>query len=148
MSDPADIAIRKFENHPSIFKQNISVNKDFHFSNTAVSDILKETTALNNRRNGTLGNIPTKLLKVVSDICAPALNDTWNNEIITQCFHNNLKLVDMTPVLKKDDASLLKNYRPVSVLPVVSKTYEKIKNYAETDFRVYRQAFISPFMWI
>ena len=84
----------------------------------------------------------------MSDICAPALNDTWNNEIITQCFHNNLKLVDMTPVLKKDDASLLKNYRPVSVLPVVSKTYEKIKNYAETDFRVYRQAFIFPFMWI
>ena len=85
----------------------------------------------------------------MSDICAPALNDIWNNEIITQkCFPNNLKLADVTPVFKKEDASLLKNYRPVSVLPVVSKTYERIKNYAETDFRVYRQAFISPFMWI
>ena len=46
----------------------------------------------------------------------------WNNEIITQkCFPNNLKLADVTPVLKKEDASLLENYRLVSVLPVVSK---------------------------
>ena len=63
----------------------------------------------------------------MSDICAPALNDIWNNEIITQkSFLNNLKLVNVTPVFKKEDASLLKKYRPVSVLPVVSKIYEKI----------------------
>ena len=119
----------KYENHPSVqvIKKNISVNKDFYFSNTEVSDILKETTALNNKKNGTFGNIPTKLLKEVSDICAPALNDIWNNEIITQkCFPNNLKLADVTPVFKKEDASLLKNYRPVSVLSVVSKIYERI----------------------
>ena len=129
VSNPVEIAIRKFENHPSVqaIKQNISVNKDFYFSNTEVSDILKETTALNNKKNGTFGNIPTKLLKEVSDICAPALNDIWNNEIITQkCFPNNLKLADMTPVFKKEDTSLLKKYRPVSVLPVVSKIYERI----------------------
>ena len=81
LSNPVDIAIRKFENHPSVpaIKQNIFVNKDFHFYNTEVSDIRKGTTALNNK-NGTLGNIPTKLLKQVSDICAPALNGIWNNE--------------------------------------------------------------------
>ena len=104
-----------------------TVNKDFYFSNTEVSDILKETTALNNKKNGTFGNIPTKLLKEVSDICAPALNDIWNNEIITQkCFPNNFILADVTPVFKKEGASLLKNDRPVSVLPVVSKIYERV----------------------
>ena len=54
-------------------KQNILVNQDFYFCITEVSDILKETTAINNKRNGTFGNIPTKILKEVSDICAPAL---------------------------------------------------------------------------
>ena len=39
-----------------------SVNKDFYFCNTGVSDILKETTALNNKKNGTFGNTRTKLL--------------------------------------------------------------------------------------
>ena len=63
----------------------------------------------------------------MSDICAPPLNDIWNNEIITQKrFPNNLKLADVTLVLKKEDASLLKNCRPISVLPVVSKIYERI----------------------
>ena len=62
LNNPVDIAIRKFENHPSVqaIKQNISVNKDFYFSNTEVSDILKEATALNNKKNGTVRNIATK----------------------------------------------------------------------------------------
>ena len=52
LSNPIDIAIRKFEKHQNVqaIKQNISVNKDFHFSNTEVSYILEETTALNNKR--------------------------------------------------------------------------------------------------
>ena len=63
----------------------------------------------------------------MSDICAPALNDIWNEQIITQkSFPNNRKLADVTPVFKKEDPSLLKNYRLVSVLPVVSKIYEII----------------------
>ena len=110
LSNSEEMGIRKFENHPSVqaIKKFISVNKDFYFS-------------------GTFGNIPAKLLKEVSDICTPALNDIWNYEIITQkWFPNNLKLADMIPLFKKEDASLLKNYRPVSVLPVVSKIYERI----------------------
>ena len=63
----------------------------------------------------------------MSDICASALNIIWNKEIITQkSFPNNLRLADETPVFKKEDASLLNNYRPVSVLPVVPKIYERI----------------------
>ena len=48
LSNHVEIAIRKFENHPSVqtIKQNIFVNKNFYFSSTKVSDILKETTAL------------------------------------------------------------------------------------------------------
>ena len=71
LSDPIKITIRKFENHPRVqaIKQNISVKQDFYFSNTEVSDILKETTVLNNKKNGTFGNMPTQRVKEVSDIC-------------------------------------------------------------------------------
>ena len=129
LSDPVEIAIRKFENHPSVqaINQNISEDRNFSFCNTEVRDVLNETAALHNKKNGTFGNIPTKLLKEVSDICALALNGISNKEIITQqSFPNNPKLTDVKPVFKKEDASLLKNYRPVSVLPVVSKISEKI----------------------
>ena len=70
LSNPVEIAIRKFEKHPSVqaIKLTISVNQDFYFSDTEVRDILKETTNLNNKNNGTFYNIPRKLLKQVSDI--------------------------------------------------------------------------------
>ena len=71
----------------------------------------------------------------------PALNDIWNNGTIThKKFPNNLKPADVTSVLKKEDASLLKNYRLISGLPVVSKT---IKESCRSRFWAYRQAFIS-----
>ena len=129
LSDTVEIPISKFENHPSVqaIKQNISVNQDFYFSNTVVSHIPKETTALNNKKKGNYGNFPERLLKEGSDICASALNDIWNNEIIThKRFPNNFELADVTPVFQKEDASLLKNYRPVSVLPAASKIYKII----------------------
>ena len=106
-----EIAVRKFENHRSAqtIKQNISVNQDFYFSNTEVRDILKETAALNNKENGTFGNIPEKRLKEMSDICAPPFNDIWNKEIITQkSFPNNLKLADVTPCVQKRKCFIVK----------------------------------------
>ena len=45
LSNPVEITIRKFKNHPGV--QAIKHNID-------VSDILKETTVLNNKKNGTL----------------------------------------------------------------------------------------------
>ena len=83
--EPVEIAIRMFENHSSI-KPNISESQNFYFSNTKVSDILKETTALNNKMNATFGNFPTKRLKEVSDNCTPPLHNIWHKEIVTQKF--------------------------------------------------------------
>ena len=43
-----------------------------------------------------------------------------------QHFSQYLKLADVTPVYKKKDPTLAENYRPVSVLPSVSKVFERI----------------------
>ena len=36
------------------------------------------------------------------------------------------KLADVTPLFKKKDKTFVENYRPVSVLPTVSKIFERI----------------------
>ena len=80
----------------------------------------------------------------MSDICAPPLNDIWNKEIITQkSFPKNLKLMDVTSVFKKEDTSLSKKYRPVSLLPVVFKIYEKIK---QKQILEYIHNHLSPYL--
>ena len=65
LSESAKIAIRKIENSSNVqaTKQNILVKQDFYSSKTEVRDILEEATALNNKKNGTFGSIPRKLLK-------------------------------------------------------------------------------------
>ena len=76
---------------------------------------------------GTFGNIPTKVLKDSSDICNLILQDIWNYEILgKKYFPKNLKLLDINPVYKKTDPTLVENYRPTSVLLCVSKVYERI----------------------
>ena len=41
-------------------------------------------------------------------------------------FPEKLKIAKITPIYKKDDKYCVKNYRPISILPVVSKVIEKI----------------------
>ena len=105
LDDPVEIAIKKFENHPSIkaIKENITLQDEFEFifSNTDTEEISKEISDLDTNKSGTFGNIPTKLIKEFSDVCAPVLNNIWNEEIISQQrFPHNLKIADVTPVFK------------------------------------------------
>jgi len=50
-----------------------------------------------------------------------------NDALITDdIFPNKLKLADITPVHKKDETTNKENYRPVSVLPLISKIFERV----------------------
>ena len=64
--------------------------------------ILKEIINLDNKKNRTFKNIPTRCIKDVSDVCSPVLANIWNEEILlNKNFPENLKLADVTPILKK-----------------------------------------------
>ena len=73
-----------------------------------------------------------------------------NTEVVqNKIFPNNLKVADITQIFKKGNSTLEKNYRPVSILPVVSKIFERImqkqiSNYIEKHSRYlcgYRKGF-------
>ena len=134
-----DIAIHKFKDHPSIKMINEKVRFESRFSFKEVSnlDIEREISHLNTKKVGTFGNIPTMILKESSNVCNSTLKDIWTYEILRkQNFSENLKLVDITPVYKKKDPTLVENYKPVSVLPSVSKVFERIIQ--KTIFKFYR----------
>ena len=54
----------------------------------------------------------------------PAKN--FNNNLSNKEFSDESKLADVRPIYKKDDPNNSKNFRPVSVLPVVLNFFEKI----------------------
>ena len=87
-------------------------------------------------------DIPPIILKVNEDICSMVLTSDVNRCIVNGKFPNNLKNTDLTPTFKNDDRSLKSNYIPVSILPTLSKLYEKtlymqIYKYFNTIFSKY-----------
>ena len=129
MADPVSKAIKKFEDHPSIrdIKKNVSIESAFSFSEVDIAEMLIEIHDLDAKKSGTFGNIPVKRLKEVGDIVAETLVQIWNKEIIqNKKFAVELKLADIIPLHKKLETIIKENYRPVSLLPVVSKIFERL----------------------
>ena len=119
--------IKKFEAHPSIIaiKGHVEIKHRFEFLPVTTDDMEKELSALNSRKNG--GCIPTKQLKKMKHIVSEPLADIWNNECVkNKLYSDRLKLSAITPVYKALENSFKKNYRPISVLPIISKLFEKI----------------------
>ena len=64
------------------------------------------------------------MLKTSAMVTAETLQQLFNQSLITGEFPSNLKTADVTPVIKKNNLLSQKNYRPVSVLPIISKVFE------------------------
>ena len=70
--------------------------------------------------------IPTHILKLTKEISAVKLSECFNNALNECIFPEDLKLADVIPCFKKNDPMDPSNYRPISLLPIISKVFEKI----------------------
>jgi hypothetical protein len=77
-------------------------------------------------QNGKSSDIPISIVKKTASIISPLLEPLFNQSMKDGVFPAELKLAKVTPIYKKENAELLENYRPVSVLPVFGKIFEKI----------------------
>ena len=57
-------------------------------------------------------------------VTAETLQQLFKQVLTTGEFPSNLKNADVTPVFKKNNPLSKKNYRPISVLPFISKVFE------------------------
>ena len=141
-----DDAIKMYEAHPSIIKirENVKVESQFSFSLISVEDIQSEIKSLKPKKAIPYMNIPIKQLKEMGDVVSEPLKHIWNEEIIgKQRFPSELKLADISPIFKKLETIHKENYRPVSVLPVVSKIFERI---IDKQTNTYMEKYLSPYL--
>ncbi len=75
-----------------------------------------------------LDPIPTHLLQAISSSVIPALTHIINTSLHTGTFPTAFKQARVSPLLKKPalNPALLENYRPVSLLPFIAKSLERV----------------------
>lgn len=89
-------------------------------------DIQRYIKKLNPRVSSGFDNINATVLKIVSNLHAHYIASLFNNLLNSGFFPDSLKISIVSPIYKKGDIEDLGNYRPISVLPLLSKVYESI----------------------
>ena len=94
----------------------------FHFSKITLNKI-NGIKCLDGSKAAQSNQIPTKVIKENYDIFAPFITENFNNMIENSVFPVSLKQADIKPIHKKYSRSEKENYKPVSILPNLSKIY-------------------------
>ena len=118
--------LKRFHNYPSLIKIKQLVNNHVKFSFQPVSvHTVNEVIERLPSNKATAREIPIKILKE-SEFTFEYLISCVNEAISSGKFPDSLKLSNMVSVHKKKDPTDKCNYRPVSILPLLSKVFEKI----------------------
>jgi hypothetical protein len=89
-----------------------------------IKNVIKKATP----KTCCLDPIPTQLVKECIDILSPVITRIINQSFASATVPRDFKRAAVTPILKKADlaADVLKNFRPISNLPFLSKVMEKV----------------------
>ncbi len=88
-----------------------------------MSDIIK---SFPNKQSLDIDGISLKLLKFVRNEVSIPLAHIFNLSFESGIFPSKLKINRTVPIFKNGDPSLCDNYRPISLIPTLSKIIEKI----------------------
>ena len=118
--------------HQTYLTQNYDIELNF----TEVNDdiILNIINKLPNKNSCGFDNLSTKIIKALKDSLIKPLTLIINQILNTGVFPSQLKIAKVIPIFKKDDNKMFNNYRPISLLPVLSKVVEKVISSQINDF--------------
>jgi len=111
------------------FMQNCSktnVRNSMFFSPVSASDVFLEIGQLNTSKSADIYGLNVMLVKENVPVLLEPLTYLINRILATGVFPNNLKQAKVVPVFKKGDINNPSDYRPIAILPILSKIIEKV----------------------
>ena len=103
-----------------------TINSIFNFKNISECDVKEIICGLAPKNSFGYDFFSTKLLKYLEPILIKSLTLIINQSLNTGIFPEQLKLAKVIPIFKKDNPNKINNYRPISLLPSLSKVFEKV----------------------
>ena len=98
----------------------------FNLHDLVETDIMQIIDNLpNNKTSRGNDDLSYQLIKRIKTSLTKSLRIVINQILNSGVFPEKLKIAKVIPIYKKDDNNFFNNYRPISLLPVISKIVEK-----------------------
>ena len=101
------------------------MDSTFHFEQIDEDTVLGKLSHLSVKKATGVDGIPARLLKTAPAIVG-SLTSLFNSSLVSGMILSEWKAANITPVPKVADGELVKDYRPISVLPIVAKVFEAL----------------------
>ena len=110
------------------------VNSNFSFSVVDEKVVYKYLNSLNTSKAIGHDGISARFLKDGADIIATPITYIINLSLRLSQVPDDFKIAKVVPLYKKGDKNSEGNYRPVSILPVISKIFERVVHQQLSDY--------------
>jgi hypothetical protein len=103
----------------------LNKNKVFEFTHVSIPEVKKHLKKLKRKKSDGIDEIPNCILKDFAHELAPKIAHIINLSLKSSQIPSDLKMAKVIPIYKDGEKSQFSNYRPISVLPIISKILER-----------------------
>jgi exonuclease III len=104
---------------------NITPDPNLEEIRVTEEEVLKELTKLNPSKAPGPDGLPTRILKDCAPEITPSVTKLFNDSLTSGTIPKAWKQANVVPLHKKGSKHQANNYRPISLLPVISKVLER-----------------------
>ena len=103
-----------------------STDKEFQFRPTSTNEVFSLLNKLKKSKAVGLDKISSRLIRECADLICKPLCYIFNQSLNVGMFPDDWKCARVTPLFKQGERDDLNKYRPISVIPVIAKVFERI----------------------
>ena len=96
------------------------------FHPITIGSVYNLLSGLSSNKATGIDKISSKIIKIAAPVFSDSLTHIFNQSIAQSFFPDEWKIARVVPLFKNGQRNLPENYRPISVLPVISKIMERI----------------------
>ncbi|KAK3098946.1 hypothetical protein FSP39_024557 [Pinctada imbricata] len=114
-----------FDKLKQFLNSKLSPTQVFEIQHVTETEVFHLLNKLDVNKSAGIDTIGPRILKISAPVITKPLTTMINMSIASGIFPDKLKTAKVTPIYKKGDKSDPGNYRPISILPTISKLFER-----------------------